>query len=248
MIDLHTHILPGLDDGASSWEDALEMAQMAVDSGVTVLAATSHSNLPHQREDIWVETYNRCLERLKRLLMEEKIPLQLAAGMEIFASDDVVQKLKRGMLLTLNQTRYVLVEFPMDVPAFKIYQVMDRLLEGGYLPVLAHPERYHCVQHIRAHIYEWQQMGVVIQVNKGSILGRFGETVRQIADSILRHRLAAVAASDAHSPVWRTTSMDLLAGTLERKYGESCPWLLLEENPGRILEGRQVLWEEPIPY
>ena len=105
MIDLPTHILPGLDDGASSWEDALEMAQMAVDSGVTVLAATSHSNHPHQREDIWVETYNRCLERLKRLLMEEKIPLQLAAGMEIFASDDVVQKLKRGMLLTLNQTR-----------------------------------------------------------------------------------------------------------------------------------------------
>ena len=229
MIDLHTHILPGLDDGASSWEDALEMAQMAVDSGVTVLAATSHSNLPHQREDIWVETYNRCLEKLKRLLVEEKIPLQLAAGMEIYASDDVVQKLKRGMLLTLNQTRYVLVEFPMNVPAFKIYQVMDRLLEGGYLPVLAHP-------------------GVVIQVNKGSILGRFGETVRQTADSILRHRLAAVAASDAHSPVWRTTSMDLLAGTLERKYGESCPWLLLEENPGRILEGRQVLWEEPIPY
>ena len=192
MIDLHTHILPGLDDGASSWEDALEMAQMAVDSGVTVLAATSHSNLPHQREDIWVETYNRCLEKLKRLLVEEKIPLQLAAGMEIYASDDVVQKLKRGMLLTLNQTRYVLVEFPMNVPAFKIYQVMDRLLEGGYLPVLAHPERYHCVQHIRAHIYEWQQMGVVIQVNKGSILGRFGETVRQTADSILRHRLAAI--------------------------------------------------------
>lgn len=248
MIDLHAHILPGLDDGAASWEDALEMAQMAADSGVTVLAATSHSNLPHLNEETWVMRYRTCLRKLQRLLEQERVPLRLVEGMEIFAGKDVVRKLRSGQLLPLNQTRYVLVEFPMDVPAFAIYRMADRLLEGGYIPVLAHPERYHCVQHVHAHVYEWYRMGAVIQINKGSVLGRFGESVRQTADSILRHRLAAVAASDAHSPLYRTTSMEALVSTLTRKYGEGCPWMLLEENPGRILEGREVLWEDPLPY
>lgn len=246
MIDLHTHILPGLDDGASSWEDALEMAQTAAETGTRILAATAHSNIPGQDLSAWVGRYRRQFETFRRLLEQEKIPLQLASGMEIFAGEDLTGRLRRGELLTINKTRYPLVEFAMDTEAFLVYRTADRLLEAGYVPILAHPERYRCVQRTPEHVYEWYRMGAVIQMNKGSILGRFGERVKRTADSLLRHRLVSLAASDAHSPLVRTTAMDELTRLLERRYGSGCPWLLLEENPARILRGEQVVWEEPI--
>lgn len=248
MIDLHAHILPGLDDGASGWEEAAEMAQMAAASGIEVMAATSHSNLPGMHTSGWAQKYEKRLEEFRELLRTRRIPLKAAAGMEIFASDDVTEKLRGGELLTLNETCYVLIEFAMDVPAFYIYQIMDRLLSQDYVPVLAHPERYHCVQKVRSHVYEWYQMGAVIQINKGSVLGRFGVKVQETADSILRHRLAAVAASDAHSPFYRTPAMEQLREVLERRYGSACPWLLMEENPRRILKGEKIVWDEPVPY
>ena len=98
MIDLHTHILPGLDDGASSWEDALEMAQTAAETGTRILAATAHSNIPGQDLSAWAGRYKRQFETFRRLLEQEKIPLQLASGMEIFAGEDLAGRLRRGEL------------------------------------------------------------------------------------------------------------------------------------------------------
>ncbi|MGI6007520.1 MAG: tyrosine-protein phosphatase [Ruminococcus sp.] len=248
MIDIHTHILPGMDDGASSWEEALEMAQTAADSGTEILAATSHGNFPGQNNRNWNLEYRKRFSRFERLLEREKVDLKLVSGMEIFAGDDVADRLKRGELMTVNQSRYPLIEFAMDTGAYYIYRVMDRLLDAGYVPVLAHPERYHCVQRVPEHVYEWYRMGVVIQMNKGSLLGRFGERVQRTADSMLRHRLVAAAASDAHGSFIRTVSMEGLKKKLAVRYGSGCPWLLLEENPRRILENRKVIWEEPLPY
>ncbi|MGI6012033.1 MAG: tyrosine-protein phosphatase [Ruminococcus sp.] len=248
MIDIHAHILPGLDDGAASWEEALEMAQAAADSGTEIMAATAHSNIPGQNSLSWVSEYMERFRRFEEMVRRENIPLRLVSGMEIFAGDDVADRLKSGKLLTINNSRYPLVEFAMDTRAFYVYRILDRLLEKGYAPILAHPERYHCVQRVPEHIYEWYRMGAVIQINKGSLLGRFGERVQRTAESMLRHRLVSVAASDAHSPLIRTTVMDQAARVLERRYGSGCPWLLLEENPRRILENRKVIWEEPLPY
>ncbi len=249
MTDLHIHILPGLDDGASSWEDALEMAQMAVESGVRMLAATSHANLPgEERRPGKTQRYFAQLERFRKLLEQEDIPLKVSGGMEIFAGGDYLERLRRGELLSLNQTSYVLVEFPMDCQASAIYRAVQDSERAGYRPVLAHPERYHCVQRVPAHVYEWYGMGAVIQMNKGSLLGRFGERVRRTSDSLLRHRLVCVAASDAHSSYVRTPHMAELWEELEDKYGHRAAWLLLEENPSRILAGKDIRREKPVPY
>ena len=248
MIDLHAHILPGMDDGAKSWEDALEMAQAASAAGTGILAATVHSNIPGQDRYAWAKRYMQRFETFQRLLRQEKISLRAVSGMEIFADGDIVGRLRKGELLTINETRYPLVEFAMDTEAFFVYHVLDRLLEADYVPILAHPERYRCVQRTPEHVFEWYRMGAVIQINKGSVLGRFGERVKRTADSLLRHRLAALAASDAHGPLMRTAVMNELAGVLERRYGSGCSWLLLEENPGRILEGKPVIWENPLEY
>ncbi len=248
MIDLHAHILPGLDDGSGSVEDSLEMAQLALESGVTAIAATPHANLPgSERKD----ERRLCLEQLEEFreqLSGEGIGLTVRSGMEIFAAGSYLERLKAGELLTLARTRYVLIEFPMNIPALTVYRETDRVLAEGYLPVLAHPERYECIQRVPAHVQEWRLMGAVIQMNKGSILGSFGRSVQRTAESLLRHRLVDIAASDAHSPVRRTTEMSRLAGRLEELGGEACARILLTENPGRMLAGKKVLREPAVPY
>lgn len=256
MIDIHNHILPGLDDGAESWDDALEMAEMAVESGVQVIAATSHANLPEtlyagvngteRREE--AERYLMQLETFRGFLKQEKIPLKVCRGMEIFGPDQAAERLKRKELLTLNGTRYCLVEFALDTEAHPVYRTILELRAVGCIPVVAHPERYLCVQRVPAHVYEWYRMGAAIQVNKGSVTGRFGSRAERTADSLLRHRLVTAVASDAHSPYRRTPRMDEMKEILAARYGDHCPRLLLEENPARILLGKKVLWEKPVGY
>lgn len=248
MIDLHLHILPGIDDGAQSWDDAAEMAQIAVESGVRAAAATSHSNLPEGGCAQEAQRYFQALERFRRLLDQERIPLTVVCGMEIFAQGNFLERLKRGELLSLNHTQYILIEFPLQEEAFAIYRALAEAIKEGWRPVVAHPERYACVQKVPAHVYEWYRMGAVIQINKGSVLGRFGKTAQRTAESLLRHRLAAVAASDAHSPIIRTPELGGLKSELSQRYGEACAQLLLSENPRRILENKKVIWDRPVPY
>ena len=135
MIDLHTHLLPGLDDGARSWEEASEMAQTAAESGISVAAATCHANLPGRETSGLVREYRKRLEKLKELLRKYRTPLELVEGMEIMDGPELIRKLKRGDLLTINQTRYVLVEVLPDAPAWQVYRMLDHLLEEEYYPV-----------------------------------------------------------------------------------------------------------------
>ena len=114
--------------------------------------------------------------------------------------------------------------------------------------MIAHPERYECVQAVPAHVYEWYQMGAVIQLNKGSLLGRFGSRIRRTAESLLRHRLVMAVASDAHRADIRTTDLSGAAEILREEYGRETAYLLLEENPGRILQGRALVRQEAVPY
>lgn len=240
MIDLHAHILPGLDDGSHSWEDSLEMAAQAVDCGVEGIAATTHANLPGNARAEEKASYLRALEQFSWLLDSEDMELNLYPGMEIFAQGAYIERLQNRELLTINNTAYVLVEFPMDGPARDIYIGIDRLRRIGLYPVLAHPERYACVQEVPAHVREWREMDAVIQMNKGSILGSFGRGVQKTAHYLLTRRMVDVAASDAHSPWRRTTNLELLFQILAQNYGASCPRLLLYKNPEQIIRGKKI--------
>ena len=248
MIDIHIHILPGLDDGAESWEEALEMAELTVESGVRVIAATPHANLPGQTKDMEADVCQERLEAFRRLLKKEKIPLTVCRGMELFCSENLPERLKKKRLWTLNGTRYCLVEFGLDTEAYPVYQMIIRLQGMGFWPVIAHPERYQCIQRVTAHAYEWYQMGAVLQINQGSLLGRFGSAAEKAARLLLYHRLAGVAASDANGTYIRAPRLFQLREILADEYGKDCPGLLLRENPARILQGKPVFRRTPVPF
>ena len=247
MTDLHTHILPFTDDGATDFDDALDMAEMAAENGTEIIAATPHFNIPGIQSRS-VSEIKDTFEQMKNKIEKNKIDISFVLGMEIFASPTVGEKLDRGELITLNGTRYPLIEFGFSEKKDFIFSVMDDLISRSYTPILAHPERYDCFISDLQSLYELYQMGVVIQINKGSILGRFGRRVQRTADAILCHRLAAVAASDAHSPITRTPDLSEFVRVLDMNYGDGCSPLLLEENPKRILRNEDVFWESPIPF
>ena len=148
----------------------------------------------------------------------------------------------------LGCARYFLTEFSFDEdPAF-CHDILAECASMGFRPVIAHPERYFFLQDDPRIAFDWCISGYALQVNKGSLLGRFGPGPQETAGLLLDHGLVACVASDAHHPLQRTTHMGQIAELLVEEYGEGYAGLLLEDNPARILSGRDLLGYEPIPF
>lgn len=239
MIDLHSHILPDLDDGARSLGEALDMARMAVDSGITVMVATPHCAHDRAREvqESW--------ELLCEALRENEIPLKLLPGMEIFGTSDTVRLLKEGKLLTLNGSRYPLVEFDFHSTGDEETLVLRSLRKAGYRPVVAHPERYSYIQRNPRLVNQWFRMGCLLQVNRGSLLGRFGVQAQAMAVELVERGFATVVATDAHSARVRTPWMRDIREILSREVSPQCARALLLDNPKKILKNERLLNVEP---
>ena len=239
MIDLHSHILPELDDGAQSLEESLAMARMAVDSGVTDMVATPHCMGERSREVM--DAYHF----LREALWEANIPLNLHPGMEIFGSHAAARMLKEGKLLTLNGSRYPLVEFAFLSDGEEETVILRSLLRAGYRPVAAHTERYSYIQQMPQLINLWHKMGCLMQINRGSLLGRFGSRAQFSAMELVERGFAAVVASDAHSYVMRTPWMADAEELLAERISPLCQRTLLLDNPMKILRNEEVLPAEP---
>lgn len=235
MIDLHSHILPELDDGSQSLQESLAMARMAVDSGVTAMAVT-----PHCTGDRATEVYQSW--KLLRLALKEcAIPLKLFPGMEIYGTEDTLQLLKDGKLFTLNGSRYPLIEFSFHSDGELETRILRSLCKVGLRPIVAHPERYSYLQYDPEIINRWYRMGCLMQVNRGSLLGRFGSRAQEMAETLVTRNFVVAVSSDAHSPQTRTPWMKDVKNLLSQDFSPGCARTLLLDNPRRILK------DEPIP-
>lgn len=245
IIDLHAHILPGIDDGAKNMEEAVRMCQIASESGVQVIVATSHGNLGELSLKQYKDAYRLLYQELKK----NEIPIRLYSGMEIFMNHEAIKKLEIKELLTLNRTSYALVEFDFEEELWMVGEYLEMLLENGYIPVIAHAERYQFVQRHPEVVFDWVvQDGCVIQANKGSFLGAFGKEEQDMAFSLLRHNLVHIVASDAHGTERRTPDMSSIFEFLGEIKGSKYRDMVLSENPGRILLGKEIAGFRPEPY
>ena len=241
MIDIHCHILPYADDGASDMDDALEMARMAADSGVTAIVATPHCNLPGaSRENYAHPQLLQQFLQLQQTIHQERIPVRILPGAEVLCTPEVPALLRKGHLLTLAASDYLLVEFFFDEDLDFMDDMLHAIAAEGTIPVIAHPERYQAIQHTPYIIERWFRSGYIIQLNKGSILGRLGRRAEQTADWILARGLAHVVASDGHSPLVRTPALSHLSQHLSDFCAPDYVRLLLEDNPLRIIRNQPV--------
>ena len=168
------------------------------------MVATPHCNIPGMYDNYFGKAYIDIFRKTEEMLIKEGIPLMLYAGMEVFVTSDLIEKLSDGKILTLNGGHYLLVEFSFDEDPEFAEHMLEELARVKIYPVIAHPERYEFVKSDMERVYEWRRKGYMIQVNKGSLLGRFGNRSEYVAHELMRHRLVSVIASDAHSPVQRT--------------------------------------------
>ena len=234
MIDIHTHILPGVDDGSPDMFDSLLLVELAVESGVDTIIATPHS---HEIEDAreHMTLIREAYDALRREIDARGLPLELLLGMELFCWKDLDERFREGTVLPLNGTDRFLVEFGFKEDAEHIRRYLETVRAYGGRPVIAHPERYVCLQLNPFLAEEWIGMGCQLQMNKDSVFGAFGRPAQRTALRLLKKGQYAYAASDAHSPYGRNTQMDGLRDFLEKNYTPVTAEALLNGNAERYL-------------
>lgn len=240
MVDIHCHILHQYDDGSPSLSESLEMVRMAAESGVTDIAATPHFvGISSSLQDL-PKLVERCRE-LSQAIEQEQIPVKIHPGAEILCLPETPDLARRKLLPTIGNTRYLLIEFYFDESLRYMDDMLHRLHAAGYIPVVAHPERYDAIQMDPLILERWFRSGYVLQLNKGSILGAFGRRAERAARVILEAGLAHLIASDAHSASRRTPHMKALTRWLDHHISADYARILTEENPRRIIRGEALV-------
>lgn len=239
MIDLHSHILPGMDDGAQSLQDSLAMARMAVDSGIHAMVAT-----PHCADDRRQEAYDAWV-LLRQALHENDIPLHLFLGMEIFGTHDTARMLLEGELLTLNASRYPLIEFSFRSDGEEETSILHSICNAGFQPVVAHPERYAYVQKNPQILNDWCRMGCLLQINRGSLIGRFGHQAQEMAVTLVNQNFVSAIASDAHSPHQRAPWLKDVRQLLSLEFSKQYARELLHDTPKKIIKNEDIHPAQP---
>ena len=240
MFDLHCHILPGLDDGAQSLDDSLEMAAIAAHSGVKYIFATPHCNTRSEQKNFRSEELIEAYKALQAELDEAEIPVKILSGAEILARGDFEAHLEADDFMTLNASRYLLIEFYFDESIDYMERCLRAVEEANMIPVIAHPERYFCVQRSPELAQLWAEHGRLLQLNKGSLLGELGEAAYLTGALLLRRGAVSVIASDAHHYLYRTPHMGPLLEVLDRRFPEVDPEALLWRIPMKIAKDQTL--------
>ena len=245
MIDLHNHILPGLDDGASDTSVSMAMAKAFVADGVTVVACTPHilpglyhNTGPHIRQ---------CVAELQVVLDQAGVPLRLVTGADNHIVGDFVSALGEGRLLTLADTRYVLVEPPHHVAPARMEEFFFSVLMAGYVPILTHPERLSWIKNQYEMVRRLHQAGVWMQITCGSLLGAFGKEPKYWGERMLDEGRVHILASDAHDVSRRPPCMGSARVLAAKRLGEQEARNLVEIRPNGVLANEAPTSLPPIP-
>ena len=241
MIDLHCHIIPAVDDGADSYDEALSMISAARETGTKKMIVTPHYYNKYQctvesnRKDITERFF-----KLKEQVEEEEIPIELYLGSEQFGITNISSLIEKDELITLNNSRYLLIEFDFNDDIQRVKYVISQLTEHDIVPVIAHPERYDFFLEKPSDVYYFLEQKCLLQINKGSPLGRYGDASADFANWLLDNRMAHVVASDCHSPYERPAEMCEVNEFLYYKYGERYTNTLMKINPQKIIDDAPV--------
>ena len=192
MIDFHSHILPGIDDGSRSIEQTIRMLKEAKEAGFTKIISTSHYMEGYYESD---ET-----ERIELLNEVQKniSGIELYLGNEIYITNNMIDLIQNKQASTINNSKYVLFEFPLSAKSMNDKEVVYRLIENGFVPVIAHPERYSYVQDNPEYIEELAEMGALFQANYGSIIGMYGKKAEKTLKKLLKNDLIRFFGTDSH--------------------------------------------------
>ncbi|WP_257348281.1 tyrosine-protein phosphatase [Pseudalkalibacillus decolorationis] len=244
MIDIHCHILPGIDDGAQTVEDSIEMARAAIDEGITTIIATPHHNSHYQN---YGSTILDKVVQLNDVLNHQQVDLTILPGQEPRITGELLSQFETGEIHTLTGGRkYMHIELPSNhVPSYSKSIVFELQLKG-ITPIIVHPERNQKLIEEPDLLYELVRDGALTQVTASSIIGNFGKNIQKFSQQLIESNLTHFIASDAHNTTNRAFHLRTAFEEVERKFGISVRYNL-QENAEYIVRGESVLISPPEP-
>lgn len=243
MIDFHSHILPNIDDGSRSMEESINLIREATEAGFAGIISTSH----------YLQDYYECDEQERRKLLEDiddeasklsnNIGMQmpkLHLGSEIYITTDMINLLEEKKASTINNTKYVLFELPMNSRPLFVKDVVYKLIEDGYRPIIAHPERYSYVKEDIGFVKELKDMGALFQSNYGSIIGMYGNSAKKTVKKLLKENLISFLGSDVHKTGQIYPKIPKILKKLNRWIPSDMVQNLTTFNAQKVLENQEI--------
>ena len=246
MIDFHTHILPNVDDGSKSIEETFELLKEAQKVGFDTIISTSHYiedyyNVNVSEREVWINAISEILEK-------ENNDLKLYLGNEVYLTENMIELLETGKATTINKSRYILFEFPMNTKPMNMYDIIYDMLQNKLIPILAHPERYSFVQKEPEIIYDLIQKGVLMQANYGSIIGRYGEKAQIMVRKFLENNMIHFLGSDVHKKNTIYPRIPQALSEIKEIIGKEKLDELTTINPSMVLKDQKIEIDEPVEF
>ncbi|RZB29824.1 MAG: protein-tyrosine phosphatase [Desulfobacteraceae bacterium Eth-SRB1] len=235
MIDMHTHILPGLDDGPDDIDESIRMCRMAADDGIHTIVAT-----PHMLKGIYNFSKKDALKKVGELnftLKAKNIPLTILPGAEIVMDPDILSLIQKGVLLTINDCgSHIFLELTDYFPKEQIENFIKNLTANNMIPIIAHPERNMTIQRNVTILSRFVKAGALSQITAMSITGGFGTCAQKTSKKILESGLAHIIATDAHSSTWRPPILSNGVRAAKEIIGEDNAFKMVTKTPKLIIQ------------
>ncbi len=244
MIDVHSHIIPKIDDGSTCFEESYSMFLEAVKAGFTDIISTSHYIEDYYETDSIKR--NAWIEAMNKVLKENKINLNLYCGNEIYITQNLIKLIKEKKASTLANSKYVLFELPMNNNVMYLNEIVFEIKSLGMIPVIAHPERYAFVQANPNILLKLIKQGVLFQGNFASIIGKYGNNAKNTIKKLLKANMIHFLGTDSHKKNDIYANMDNIIKELEKVLGEAKLKELTTINPGYIIKNEEFEIQDPL--
>jgi protein-tyrosine phosphatase len=247
VIDLHTHILPDIDDGARDLEESIDMCRIAANDGIKTIVAT-----PHTGNGLYLMNREHVLSEvalINQRLIECSIPINILPGTDVHIGTyfDVEEMLENGEAITVNDNNcYLMVEFSESFIASNFNELILKLKLKGITPIFTHPERNIIIQENIDVLFDWIEKGGLVQLTAMSLTGDFGRSIKRFSEELLTSHLVHIIASDAHSATGRPPILSAARDIAANLVGADIAFQLVDEFPSDIINGRTIVVPEPV--
>lgn len=238
LIDIHTHILPNVDDGAQSVMEAVKLVRQAYNDGTRALFLTSHYRGKYRENPtVWLR---EMFDTLVAALKEEGVDMALYLGREVHYQSGVMETILPGSVMTMGDSRYVLLEFMPGSTAGQVCMAVEETVMHGFIPIIAHAERYDIFRKQKDLAREVCGAGALIQLNADSVMGKQGFFIKRYCASLLEAELVHFVASDAHDSQSRPPLLQNCYDAVRRKYGREYALKLFRDDPRAVIENVEI--------
>ena len=236
MIDIHTHIIPNIDDGSKNAEETFKLINEAKEAGFTDVILTPHYitnyyETPGAEVNFWTKS-------LQKIVNEKNLGVKLHSGMEVYISEEISELVKNGTIITLAGSKYILIEFPMNTKMKSVDEILFIMRNMGYKIIIAHPERYKYIQDNVEYAMQLVEEGCMLQSNYGSIVDIYGKEAKKTLKKLLKMNLVSFLGTDTHKEGTIYQIMPKILKKLRKIIPEEKLYELTTENPRKILENK----------